>query len=47
MPNSLPVARLLAHLDLHSRHSGGGGGAIFLKQYEQRINDSLHRKEKQ
>ena len=46
MPNSLPIARLLAHLDLHSRH-GGGGGAIFLKQYEQRINDPLHRKEKQ
>ena len=41
--NNLPVARLLAHLDLHSRH---GGGAIFLKQYEKRINDPLHRKEK-
>ena len=45
--NNLLVARLLAHIDLHSRHGGGGGGgAIFLKQYEQRINDPLHRKEK-
>jgi len=35
MPNSVPVARLLAHLDLHRRHgSGGGGGAISLKQYD-------------
>ena len=46
MPNNLPVARLLAHLDLHNPHGGGGGGAIFLKQYEQRINDPLHTKEK-
>jgi len=34
MPNSVPVARLLAHLDLHRRHGGGGGGAISLKQYD-------------
>ena len=47
MPTNLPVARLLAHLDLHNRHGGGGGGsAIFLKQYEKRINDPLHMKEK-
>jgi len=35
MLNSVPVARLLAHLDVHHRHGGGGGGgAISLKQYD-------------